>query len=777
MGNKTRYFFFALMAFIAVVPFFFIVYGYKKSYDVIRKGIEYQPYLATKIYDVNGELISELFYENRSITDIKSIPPHVIQAFLAAEDQNFYSHGGIDFIGIGRALIIDVLSGYFKQGGSTITQQLVKQLYTKSEKTFSRKIIELFLTREFEKKFDKNEILQMYFNQVYFGHGVFGIGAASRFYFDKDVENLGYIEAALLAGIPPAPSRYSPIKNVRLSFNRHMQIIKNMINAGYVDRDDALVKFGQFWEKYSDDLKIKFQDLGVRNISNDRAPHFTEHIRRMLVEKYGEEAAYSSGMKIHTTLDLRHQAAAEAAIREGLERQNEVASRFNSDIINNADIGLLKKDRQLKKIPAIRRGTEKKFLKEFRGEALEEALFASQLFGISSMEDAITGYSDEFEKFAQSARVEGALIAIDPADGSITAMVGGGDFHSENQINRAIQCTRQPGSSFKAFVYGAGIETGQITPATAFLDAPIIFKDRKKTWSPSNYEKNFQGRVLARKAFAMSLNIVSVLILEKIGINTVSGFASKMMKIPASRFELDPTLALGTTELSPLEMARGFAVIANRGKNVAPHSIRYIEDKAGKRIYSGPGQSAEKIISEETAFLLTSLLREVVDRGTAASAVRKGAGFHLPAAGKTGTNTDFRDAWFVGFTPDLVAAVWMGCDSQKFSLGRGQSGSVASAPVWGRFMSEVYRFRKPSRFQSQPPDVKSVKICSKTGLIPLGDCPTTTEYFMKGTEPTAICNSDHSDMMSIFDQIKKSKQEMKDRIKLNIDSEQINTEE
>lgn len=747
----------AVMAVLVLAPYAYAVSAYAIGYGILGERPEYRPSLSTRLYDINGELISELYEENRSYITMDKIPAHVPLAFIAAEDKGFHSHAGIDVAGMARAALADLASGELKQGGSTITQQLIKQIHTRGEKTIFRKLVELFLAREFERRFTKRQIMEMYLNQIYFGHGAYGIDAASRFYFDHGAEALKIAEACILASIPSAPNQYSPLKNPGLAYERSGAVLHAMIQQGYVSRGEAVHAFRSFWGSYREEIMTRFQALGVRSARFDSAPYFTEYMRRLLIERYGEERVYRGGLQIYTTLDLRCQRIAEEALREGLERQNAVARVYNRNDFSET----LKKTRSGRRNPEDGAAIMRLYAALIENELIETPLLSSMFFDWGAPVEAMERYINEYESILRGSRVEGAFVALDPSDGAIVSMIGGGDFHSGNQLNRAVQSLRQPGSAFKAFVYGAGIESRQITAGTAFLDAPVVFKDEKKTWSPSNYEKSFMGRILARRALAVSLNVVSVLLYEKIGGGRIARFASSMMDVPLSRFQLDPTLALGSTELSPLEMAQGFAVYANGGTRVRPYAIKKILDRNGRLLHeasASPGDDdGEQVISRETSFIMTSMMRDVVERGTAAGAIRLQTGFEMPAAGKTGTTTDFRDAWFVGYTPGLVAAVWMGCDMQIFSLGPGQSGAVAAAPVWGNFMREVCRFRKPGEFFKQPAGVLKIRICSKTGKLPLADCPTATEYFIKGTEPKESCSTDHDEMMSVFDLIKKDK--------------------
>ncbi len=759
-----------LLMVILFLPFAFILSAYTSSYSILSGELVYDPSVSTKIYDCNGELISELFEENRTIITDATIPLIVKQAFCAAEDRNFYLHSGFDIHGIIRALIVDVMSGDIRQGGSTITQQLVKQLYTGGEKTLRRKLIEIFIAREFEKRFTKNRILEMYLSQIYFGHGVYGVQAAARFFFDKDMKDITAAEAALLASIPSSPNHFSPLKNPRPAFERSRQVLYAMINAGTIEKSEAARQFNAFWESYLDAIKIKFPTLGVRGSGFDRAPYFTEYVRQILIDRFGEKLVYRGGLTVHTTLDLRHQKAAEQALVEGIEGQNQVALSRNVSIFNSPDRLLTKKLIQEKKISRQDAKIRMRFLDAFRDGSIDDLLLCAQLFGAVGMERSLSLYLGQHEELKRSSRVEGALVSLDPVTGHITAMVGGSDFNAANQLNRAVQAARQPGSAFKAFVYGAGIESKRITAATAYYDVPVLFKGTKTMWKPSNYEKTFKGRVLVRNALAASLNIISVLVADEVEPKLVAEYASRLMGIPLSRFAVDPTISLGTSEVTPLEMTRGFAVYANGGTEVSPHAILSIADKTGKKIYDGPMTvgTGKRVISEETAFIMTSLLRSVVDSGTATGGIRGTAGFGLPAGGKTGTTTKFKDAWFVGFTPDLVAAVWMGCDSQKFSLGSGQSAAMVSAPVWGKFMRQVYAFRKPGRFRPQPAGVTVRAICARTGKIPIEGCPVKSEFFIVGTEPREKCNSEHDEMTSIFDLVRKKKGDLLNKEKSKI---------
>jgi penicillin-binding protein 1A len=757
-----------------VLPFAYLIYSYTVCHEVLMSVKDYNPSQATKIFDINDELISELFEENRSIVPASDLSLEVIQAFIAAEDKGFYRHGGIDLIGIFRAMIIDFASGEIKQGGSTITQQLAKQLYTKGEKSFERKMAELFLARELEKKFSKDKILEMYLNQIFFGHGAYGIDSASRFFFRKPANELNVIEAALLAAIPSAPDRFSPLKNPRSAFLRHRQILLNMVSAGFIDRERVSSEFTVFWEAFLRRNRTRYPSLGIRSKRFDRAPHFTEYIRRQLVGIYGEKSIYKEGYRIYTTLDLSQQKAAHKAIMDGIDKQRKFNFNDEGFTLRNSEYKSIFEKTSSIKLKKDEAGFYYKIFKKLNDDAFSELDMISMVFGLSSIDSLLVPSMEFIGKKAKSSQIEGSLIALDTSTGGITAMMGGSDFNSSNQLNRAVQTFRQPGSAFKAFIYGAAIESRKITAGTPFLDAPIVFKGTKTTWKPNNYERSYQGKVLVRKALAVSLNIVSVLIMEAVGDKEVAAFASKLTGVPIARFKIDPTLAMGTTELSPLEICRGFAVYANGGHNILPHSIRHVLDNSGKKIYSSRPDKSGRLVSEETSYIMTSLLRSVVDSGTATNAIRNTADFNLPCAGKTGTNTNFRDAWFVGYTPDLAASVWVGCDSPKYSLGPGQSAANVAAPIWGNFMKGVYQNKKTARFRDKPKAVVNMNICSKTGKLPVDGCVIKNEIFIDGTGPSEKCDLDHGEMISVFDLVKKKKDTLldKERAKMLIERDE-----
>ena len=588
--KKRNIIIYILLFMVIFSPFFYIVYAYNVSYNLFRKSENIRQPLATTIYDRNGRLVARLYDEYRNYVKIEEIPETVIKSFLAAEDSSFYMHTGFDIAGIARALFIDIISGELRQGGSTITQQLAKQLFTGKEKSIKRKLVEMFLAREFEKKFSKNQIMEMYLNQIYLGHGVYGVSAAAEFYFQKSLKDVDVIEASLIAGIPSAPDRFSPLKNPAAAYERSLGIIFNLISSGYIEKSDAAEKFNAFWEKYSEKIKTEFPEAGIRKESAGEAQWFTEYLRRELIAKYGEDTVYRGGLKVYTTLDLEYQKAAEKILEKSLERQNIYSSSINRYEISKIDTELAEKSAEREKIKSSLRNEyinqSVKLNRELLNTLSDELLLTSIITGAEKQASSMTKHLESYENLIRQSRAEGAIVALDPASGGVLAMVGGSTFNPVNQLNRAAQSRRQPGSAFKAFVYGAAIEGKSITAATPFQDSPLTYSSGRKSWTPSNYDKDYSGRVLARKALSMSLNIVSAKIYDIAGGENIAKFASKLTDADYKRFQLDPTLSLGTTELTPLEMAKGFAVYANKGISVPVISILKIEDRYGKNILS-----------------------------------------------------------------------------------------------------------------------------------------------------------------------------------------------
>ena len=746
----------------------------------------FKPEIPSKIYDRNGILISELFTVKREPVPFDMLPKNLINALIAIEDAKFYKHKGIDIKRIFGALWANIRTGRKSQGASTITMQLARTLFTGREKTWARKIKEAWLALKIEKKYSKNEILTLYFNQIYFGHGAYGVEAASQFYFNKHVQDLTLAECALLAGLPQSPNRLSPFRNPDLARKRQLLVLESMVKHGMVSSEEAYDSFQDFWVKFR--LQMRSPSQSVFRMAENKAPHFVEYVRQKLEKLYGSKRIYTDGLKVYTSLDLRQQELAEKYLREGLERQNKiyktimerVNDTLDTKILDSLDMVTL-----LFSLDNINIGstkTEKRVLDYLNSKILLPLDMLSLFFDQNQIGRIIESSLSQEKESGKLQKVEGALIAIEPKTGYITAMVGGSTFSPDNQLNRAVQAYRQPGSGFKPYIYTAAIDTKIFTPASIIVDSPVVFYDDDEEWIPSNYGGVYHGKVRLREALRKSINVVTAKIVDRLGIETVIKYASKILGITdpeevKKRFPKVHSIALGVVELSPYEQARGFATFANGGKRVDPIAILYVLDRDGNLIDNFEAKLREKQLKEDlqvippaTNFIIVDMLRDVLRPGGTGYRAAHANGFDRPAAGKTGTTQNWKDAWFTGFTPQLVTSVWVGFDRNSVSLGRGQAGGVVAAPIWAKFMRDALE-DKPATWYSKPKGVYAVKICKVSGLLPTKYCKDTmVEYFLEGTIPKEYCTecsgktSKELFNVEIFKKIKPKKEETEKKI-------------
>ncbi|MDI6734960.1 MAG: PBP1A family penicillin-binding protein [bacterium] len=612
----------------------------------------------TKLYSVENKLIADFAEEKRELVNLDQIPQLLKDAVIVIEDKQFYKHKGIDLTGLIRAFLVNIRSGKILQGGSTITQQLAKNLFLTQERSYRRKIQEVLIALLIERKLTKEEILERYFNKIYYGHGNYGAQAASLYYFDKPVNDLSVAEIAMLAGLPNSPVHYSPIAYPQKAIERQAIVLNQMEKEGLITPDQEIAAKNDFEKEVKRISKKKFAKAKT---TINKAPYFTEYIRQILEQEYGSNALYTGGLNVYTTLNLQMQEAAQEALVNGLEQLNAA-------------------------------------------------------------------------KKAGEPRIEGALLAIDPRTGNILAMVGGSGFIQTNQLNRAIYAKRQPGSAFKPIIYTAAIDQG-FTPINILDDSPKTYIGADGTeWSPSNYNDDFYGRVTLRTALELSLNLATIKLLEEVGVRRVIEYAHKMgikNKLPA-----DLSLALGTAQVTPLEMTKAFGVFANQGIKVELLAIQSIKDHQ-QNLLEERTTKEERVISAQTAYLITSMLEGVVQRGTAKYSV--GNKIDRVVAGKTGTTNDYVDAWFIGYTPELVATVWIGYDRGQRSLGHGRAGGVVAAPIWTAFVQKILPLLESTDF-TVPAGVNFAIVDPSTGMLATKYCPKTRyEVFVEGNCPTQYC--------------------------------------
>ena len=573
----------------------------------------YRPAVVSTVYDVRGQPIGEFYHQRRIVVPLDRMPPHVIQALLAAEDSRFFAHGGVDVFAVMRAVFSNLRRRAVREGASTITQQLVRGFFLTPERTLGRKIREAILAYRVEKNHTKEEILYLYLNQVYFGHGNYGIEAASRDYFGKGVDQLSLAEAALLAGLPRSPSRNSPYRDFFAATERQRYVLRRMLQEKFINE-----------AAYREALQTPVRLSPAPALNSQIAPYFVEYVRRVIGDRYGFDPLLQGGLQIYTTLDGDIQLAAQKALREGL---NEIRLRV----------------RKKSRTPP----------RDAQGE------------------------------------VEGALLAMDPRTGMVRALVGGYDFY-QSQFNRALQAKRQPGSAFKPIIYSAALEAGY-SELSIVPDAPLVFRMAPgKFWRPQNYDNRFVGPVTLRSALAHSLNSVAVRLAQRVGLERVIQQARKLGI--ESPLEKNLSLALGSASVSLLEMVRAFGVFAGGGNLAEPLFILKVTDRYGNVLEENEPTS-KAVLSPEIAYVLTDMLKNVVQSGTARAAAKLGPN----VAGKTGTTSDFRDGWFIGYTPEFIAGVWVGYDDHR-PLGDKETGANTALPIWLNFMSGAGQGNSPAEF-------------------------------------------------------------------------------
>jgi penicillin-binding protein 1A len=644
--------------FLALIIIIYIVL----PIDIDRIDNSYQ---STIFYDRDRREYTKLFLENRISVPLTKMPELLKKGIVDVEDTRFYEHHGIDLWGIGRAIFVNITGGRIKEGASTITQQLARNALLNQNRTFTRKFMEIIYAIKIEQYYTKDEILEHYLNQIYFGHGAYGVEAASRLLFGRSVSDLKSHQIALLIGLPKSPSGFSPYFKAKEARDRRTVVVGQMVHYKTITQRDA------------DIFNARPLDIIPLAPAKRRAAYMVDYIVQTLIKKIDltEEQLQTGGYRIYTTLDATAQQAAEDAVA---------------------------------------------------------TLTGGKPDSLGVMQPQI------------------ALVAVDPRNGHIRAMIGGRDF-ANTQLNRSVDAYRQPGSAIKPFVYTAAIDTHKFTPATVVLDEAVSYPSYKGPWEPHNYDNKFRGDITVRHAIENSVNIIAIKVAEAVGPATVAEYAKKMglKSLVFSGFQNDlnlASIALGglTKGVTPLEMVSAYTPLANQGIYSEPIAILEVRDPDGNIIYEDrPHQKV--VLSVETAYVITDLLRGVIIRGTGA-----GAAIDRPAAGKTGTSSDYTNAWFVGYTPDLAAAVWIGNDEQKIPVRINNQvlGSGRAAQIWGAFMRRALSRTPPSDFIMPPGIISGIEICTQSGELATPNCPEIYyELFLPGTAPVQNCHL-HGDGLS-----------------------------
>ncbi|MBI3988955.1 MAG: PBP1A family penicillin-binding protein [candidate division NC10 bacterium] len=705
-----------------------LVAAYVKDLPPLDPLENYEPSVATILYSDQDQPFASLFKQNRIFAPLSKIPKPSIQALIAVEDAQFYEHRGINLRGIARAMWKNVKCFCLAEGGSSITQQLAKVLFLTPEKSMERKVKEILLALEIERRYSKDKILELYFNQIYFGHGAYGAEAAAQTYFSKSVDQLILAEAATLAGLPRAPTYYSPIVDKERAKRRREHVLNRMEDLGFITKEQALTA-----------SKAPFDESRF-NPTRNLAPYFVEEIRQRLEDQYGTYALYHGGLQVYTTLNLTMQKAAEEALFKGL-RTIDKAKGYRAEaraMARERPSYLFPRAGEILLAEVI--SVSQKSLTVRVGQYYGELPF--ETLGWTGLEKPWKVFNpgdpvkvqilavDEGKKklemaLEQDPEIEGAFLAMDPRTGQIKAMIGGYDFE-RSQFNRAVQARRQPGSAFKPFVYAAAFDRGY-TPSTVLDDSPISYPVAGGVWTPENYDRKFRGPTTLRQGLEHSINVMAVKLIERVGVQPVIELARALGIQGPLRPEY--ALALGVSEVTLLEMVAAYGVFANRGIRMQPYTIRKIVDGKGN-ILEERLPEGEQVMKEEVAFILTQILKGVIQRGTG-----KGAGFlERPLAGKTGTTQEATDVWFIGYTPSLVAGVWVGHDTKR-SLGSHESSSHLAVPIWANFMQKVLPSLPEEDFPI-PPNVIAIPVDYQTGRpAPPDDKTAVIEFFIHGTEP------------------------------------------
>ena len=657
----------------------------------------YDPDLVTRIYSADGEILDELFLEKRIFVGLDQIPNNMKNAVIASEDRRFYNHWGIDSRSIIRAIVINIINLGYTQGFSSLTQQVARTLYDTIgfKKTITRKIKEIITAIQIERTYTKDEILEMYLNNVHFGHGTYGAQAASKRYFGKDVGLLTLGESAMLVGILPAPARYSPVRHPERAHYKRNVVLRVMRDQRFITKDI-----------YSEARSIESENVLERQ-AKGKAPYFTEYIRRTM-EKEDDRLGvniYRDGLKIYTTLDTRLQSIAEDALMQSIKRNQD---KLNKRLFNNEE--------------------------EF------SQLAYLGIFPEDTVKMMMEGDSTLYADLRNKLLVQGAFVALDPTSGAILAMIGGRpDYH--DQYNRATQAQRQPGSVFKPFVYATAIDNGYPV-AKQLLNQPLVLRilnaeGEWEKWMPRNYDGTTSGLTTLREGIRKSINLVAVRVVKELVPATEVKSTAERMGISTNIRAVD-AIALGTSEVYLLDMVNAYSAFPNQGVLNQPFGITKVEDRYGN-VIKEYHPIREEVLREESAYVMTSMLQTVMDAGTGGSS-RWRHNFYHPAGGKTGTTQNWTDAWFVGFSKQLAAGVWMGVDDPRVSLGESQDGSRAALPAWAEFMAAAHDTLGLKRVNFERPDgVIDVEICATTKDRPTNLCPIETEIYIRGTEPSQTC--------------------------------------
>lgn len=762
---------------------------------------EFDTALPTKLLDINGEVITEFASdEKREIISYQQLPQHLIDALITREDRIFFSHKGFSVKAVMRA-VFGKLTGKSLGGGSTLTQQIAGTLYCdRTDMSYTRKIKELWWAIQMERRYSKNEILELYLNKIYFGGGTYGVNAASKYYFGHGATEISPAEAAILVIQLSNPAFYNPFDHPNRAMDRQKDVLSSMVSNGYITQAQADQSFDNYWDNFD----FTRTSTSAYMMRDDKAPWFSEYVRRELGNMiYGSDDIYTSGFTVNTTLNLQHQQIAQSVMEKYIDIANTRYKKEHSsksDIAFNTYVPLTEMLSLLFDIPSLKTS-------EKRAEQVANNTYVSQINPVLDVISLLTG-QDKLKvniinrataiakQEDEKTTIEGTMISLNHENGYIDALVGGSKFDSDNQFIRATQAKVQPGSTFKPLYYSAAIDSRKYTPTTQISDTPVVFHTADgKPYIPLNFKGEWEGDVSLWRALTRSMNVPSLKILDGIGFEAAIDRAVALLGIPkneiASRaFVPGYPIGLGVCSVRPVEMARAYAIFANGGKAITPMAIRTVEDKNGNVILNPEldirkeqAAKGEKIqvISPQTAFVMTKLLEQTVNNGGTLAAQAWHFNYRdenknrytMPAAGKTGTTQNWADAWTCGFTPYYSAAFWFGFDKPGQSLGLNITGATLAGYAWGEYFDKIHE-NLPLKDWNKPLEgVIECTVCSESGQILTEACgdQKTTQWYLKGTEPTEMCPIHSSTSSSTMAINRLEREMMKTGLKLDFEFE------
>ena len=729
---------------------------------------EFNTALPTKLVDINGEIITEFSSdEKREIISYQDLPQHLIDALITREDRIFFSHNGYSFKALFRA-VIGKLTHRTLGGGSTLTQQIAGSIYCdRSDMSVRRKLWELWYAIQMERRYSKNEILELYLNKIYFGGGTYGVNAASKYYFGHDATEITPAEAAILVIQLSNPAHYNPFDHPNRAMDRQQYVLNSMVEQGFITQAQADDSYEAFWSNF-DYTRTSSSAYMMRD---DKAPWFSEYVRRELGNMiYGSDDIYSSGFTVNTTLNLQHQQVAQNVMEQYIEVAN---NRYKAEHSTRGNLAISTYIPMTELIALMFDIPELK-VSEQRTEFVANQTFLNDINPVLDVISLMTGSeklkvgivnraSALSKRSEEKTTIEGTMIALESETGYIDALVGGSKFDQENQFIRATQAKVQPGSTFKPLYYSAAIDSRKFTPTTQISDTPVVFHTADgKPYIPQNFRGEWVGDVSLYYALIHSMNVPSLKVLDGIGFDAAINRAVDLLgiseeELPSRAFVPGYPIGLGVCSVRPIEMARAYAIFSNGGKEVTPMAIRTVEDKNGNVIMNPEldirKQQAAKgdniqVITPQTAFVMTKLLEQTVKSGTLAGQYKKfdykasnGKIYHMPSAGKTGTTQNWADAWTCGFTPYYAAAFWFGFDRPGQSLGLRITGSTLAGYAWGDYFGKIHENLPSKDFPKPLTGVIEATVCSTSGKILTENCGDhqTTQWFLEGTQPTEIC--------------------------------------